>query len=439
MKNRLFEIWFSLCAGVADTEFQHLLERYGTPYDIFNAEEAELCALSPPLSPRLCRALSDKSLQESMRIEQYCKQNGIGILFWQDEEYPTSLRSLRNPPVLLYYRGKLPNFNNRLCISVVGTRNMSEYGKRMAYKIGYELASADVIVVSGMALGNDSVAAAGAILANGSTVAVLGCGVDRVYPREHEKLYEEIVRTGVVMSEYPPGTPPIGSHFPVRNRIISGLSQGTLVVEGDMSSGALITAKTAIMQGRDIYALPGNVGETNSAGTNHLISEGASVVFGARDILENYTFIYRDVLNMKHFSDAERLSDFDDEQLRRLGVCTRVINTPSLGSTPARMPRSEASPKHETKTNVPGSPTNSASKPVEKPSKASASADAKPVLDTLTNTQRRVFEAIPIDGSVTVEYLAGEGFSMSEIMASVTILEIKGLIVTFPGGLIGRK
>lgn len=433
MKNRLFEIWFSLCVGVADTEFQFLLDHFGTPYDVFNAEEAELESLS--ISPRLCRALCDKSLQESMRIEQYCKQNGIEILFWQDEDYPASLRSLRNPPVLLYYRGKLPNMNSRLCISVVGTRSMSEYGKRMAYKIGYELASAGAVVVSGMALGNDGVATAGAILAGGTPVAVLGCGVDMVYPRQHATLYDEIVRTGAVISEYPPGTPPMGAHFPVRNRIISGLSQGTLVVEGDIGSGSLITAKSAILQGRDIYALPGNVGETNSAGTNRLISEGAGIVFGAKDILENYSFIYRDVLNMKRFADAEKLSDPDDVQLARLGVCTRTVK-PKGDATRTGAPLPEAQPRSASSCKTKASPPK---KDEPTPAKTSERNDAKPLLDSLTNTQRRVFEAIPIDGMVTVEHLTSEGFSMSEIMASVTILEIKGLIVTLPGGLMSRK
>ena len=433
MKNRLFEIWFSLCVGVADTEFQFLLDHFGTPYDVFNAEEAELESLS--ISPRLCRALCDKSLQESMRIEQYCKQNGIEILFWQDEDYPASLRSLRNPPVLLYYRGKLPNMNSRLCISVVGTRSMSEYGKRMAYKIGYELASAGAVVVSGMALGNDGVATAGAILAGGTPVAVLGCGVDMVYPRQHATLYDEIVRTGAVISEYPPGTPPMGAHFPVRNRIISGLSQGTLVVEGDIGSGSLITAKSAILQGRDIYALPGNVGETNSAGTNRLISEGAGIVFGAKDILENYSFIYRDVLNMKRFADAEKLSDPDDVQLARLGVCTRTVK-PKGDATRTGAPLPEAQPRSASSRKTKASPPK---KDEPTPAKTSERNDTKPLLDSLTNTQRRVFEAIPIDGMVTVEHLTSEGFSMSEIMASVTILEIKGLIVTLPGGLMSRK
>ncbi len=454
MKDRLFEIWFSLRAGVANTEFQTLLDGLGTPYDIFNADEAELDAL--PISPRFKQALADKSLQESSRIDEYCRRNGVGILFWQDEHYPAALRSLRDPPALLYYRGRLPDFNKRLCISVVGTRSMSEYGKRMTYKIGYELAAAGAVVVSGMALGNDSVAAAAAMCAGGTTVAVLGCGIDITYPREHTQLYGEIIRAGAVMTEYPPGTPPIGEHFPVRNRIISGLSQGTLVVEGDLKSGSLITAKTAILQGRDIYALPGNIGETNSAGTNKLISEGAAVVLRARDVLENYAFLYRDALHMARLFAAEQNSDLDEAQLVRLGVYTRTVkppkrvdastprgDTPTVPTAPSRR---MAKPARASDTPVREAPAQTACPPTEKqPAPAPATSNSplgdasQRVLESLTDTQRRVFAAIPIEGTVTVEYLAREGFSMSEIMASVTILEIKGLIQTLPGGLIGRR
>jgi len=187
MKDRLFEIWFSLRCGQACKEFQPILEQFGSAYDVFNAEEAEIQALT--CSDNLKAALLDTSLREAYRISEYCKQSGTEILFWQDDGYPASLRSLSDPPVLLYYKGKLPDLTKKLCVSVVGTRSMSEYGKRVAYKLGYELGAAGTVVVSGMALGNDGVAAAGAILSGGSTVAVLGSGIDVPYPREHGKLF----------------------------------------------------------------------------------------------------------------------------------------------------------------------------------------------------------------------------------------------------------
>ncbi len=449
--DRLFDIWLSLCLCPGAAELQNLMGHFGSAYEVFNAEESEIDALS--LSPRLRRALLDKDLQESGRIWEYCKKNGVGILAWSDEEYPASLRPLRDPPAILYYRGRLPRFNRDLCISVVGTRSMSEYGKRMAYKIGYELAAAGAVVVSGMALGNDSVAAAGAIMAGGTTVAVLGCGIDVVYPKEHARFYEEITRRGVVMTEYPPGTPPRGDHFPVRNRIISGLSQGAVMVEGDSRSGALITMKTAILQGRDVYAFPGNVGETNSAGSNQLISDGAAVILSARDVLENYAFLYRDTLDMNRLVKAEMCSDADEGALARLGVYTRTRDF-SQRVPPPEEHRKQV-PHHRAAPPVDDSRARSVPKSAMKPPRSTSSKDLKEpsisvppprredpsrrALESLTDTQRRVFEALPLDGTVTPDYLSREGFTMSEIMSAITILEIKGLVLTLPGGLVGRK
>ena len=478
MKDRLFEIWFALRCGVKNKEFQPLLEQYGTPYDLFNADEAELEKL--PCSVELKRKLADKSLSQASRIMEYCRENNVGLLFWQDENYPASLRPLRDPPILLYYRGSLPDLSRRLCISVVGTRKMSEYGKRMAYKIGYELAAAGTVVVSGMALGNDSVAAAGAIAAGGSTVAVLGCGIDVTYPREHGRLYTEITARGAVMTEFPPATQPEPHNFPIRNRIISGLSQGTVVVEGDLKSGALITARSAILQGRDIYAFPGNVGETNSAGSNRLISDGAAMVLCARDLLENYRLLYRDSLDMVKLQRAESRSDLNEAELTRLGVCARTEDPrgaasetdSKAGHAPSPSPdkgRGRPAPAaakpydgryagHSAGHSAGQSAGHSAGQPAAVPSRSSSRAPsdsqaapapvaASPargdaserILRSLTDVQRRVFEALPLDHAVAIDYLTREGFTTAEIMASMTVLEIKGLTVTLPGGLYSRK
>ncbi len=444
MKDRLFEIWFALRCGPQNREFQALLETCGSPYDIYHAEEAELEAL--PCSKNLKLRLADKSLEEATRIMEYCRRNRVGLLFWQDENYPVSLRPLRDPPVLLYYQGTLPDFSRRLCISVVGTRSMSEYGKRMAYKIGYELASAGTVVVSGMALGNDSVAAAGALAAEGQTVAVLGCGIDMVYPHEHKPLAARIKRNGCVMTEFSPATPPESRNFPIRNRIISGLSQGTVVVEGDQRSGAMITARAAILQGRAIYAFPGNVGETNSAGTNQLIAGGAAMILSASDVLEDYSFLYRDVLDLTKLRRAELHSDPDDAFLAELGVAVRMVKprtrqgskneadakTPALSSF---HPAPKTAPAHTAEKKDKGSPEK-ASASGATPAKGDLS---EQVLKHLTDSQRRIFELLPLDHAVTVDYLTREGFSVGEVMAAMTILEIKGLTVTLPGGLYSRK
>lgn len=440
MKDRLFEIWFALRCGVQNREFRPLLETYGTPYDLYKAEESELESL--PCSQGLKAKLADKSLGEATRIMEFCREKGVGILFWQDDDYPVSLRPLRDPPVLLYYKGKLPDLTKKLCVSVVGTRSMSEYGKRVAYKIGYELGAAGTVVVSGMALGNDGVAAAGAILSGGSTVAVLGSGIDVPYPREHGKLFAEIMTHGAVMTEFAPGTPPEGRNFPIRNRIISGLSQATVVVEGDLKSGALITARTAILQGRDIYAFPGNVGETNSAGTNQLISDGAAMVLSARDLLENYTFLYGDMLDTSKLNHAETRSHIDEAGLERLGVCVRTEKPkeelPPSPVTPAPRKLHREAPAHSERgraTRQPA-PPRAPVLPASVPARGDASDRA---LKSLTESQRKIFEALPLDHAVAIDYFTREGYTVGEIMAAMTVLEIKGLTVTLPGGLYSRK
>lgn len=440
MKDRLFEIWFALRCGVQNREFRPLLETYGTPYDLYKAEESELESL--PCSQGLKAKLADKSLGEATRIMEFCREKGVGILFWQDDDYPVSLRPLRDPPVLLYYKGKLPDLSKKLCVSVVGTRSMSEYGKRVAYKLGYELGAAGTVVVSGMALGNDGVAAAGAILSGGSTVAVLGSGIDVPYPREHGKLFAEIITHGAVMTEFAPGTPPEGRNFPIRNRIISGLSQATVVVEGDLKSGALITARTAILQGRDIYAFPGNVGETNSAGTNQLISDGAAMVLSARDLLENYTFLYGDMLDTSKLNRAETRSHIDEAGLERLGVCVRTEKPkeelpPSPVPPAPRKPHREA-PAHSERGRAARQPAppRAPVPPASVPARGDASDRA---LKSLTDAQRKIFEALPLDHAVAIDYFTREGYTVGEIMAAMTVLEIKGLTVTLPGGLYSRK
>ena len=169
---------------------------------------------------------------------------------------------------------------------------MTEYGKRSAYTITYDLAKCGAVIISGMALGIDGICHRAAIDAGGQTVAVLGCGIDRIYPAEHESLYNEITENGAVITEFKPGTPPAGYNFPLRNRILSGLSQGTFVIEADKRSGAMITARSAIFQCLYIFALPGKVGEMNSSGTNSLIQKGAKMVTTALDILDEYAGLY---------------------------------------------------------------------------------------------------------------------------------------------------
>ena len=429
---KLFSVWLSLCAGIANTEFASLLEQFGSAYALFCAEESEIEAL--PVSEHFKEKLCRKSLDEAYGILEFCQKSGVGILCYTDDAYPSTLRAIKAPPCVLYYKGKLPDFEKQLFISMVGTRSMSEYGKEMAYRIAYELASTGTVVVSGMALGVDAACAVGALAAKGCTVAVLGCGIDVPYPRQHDRLMRAIADHGLVITEYPPSTPPRGYHFPLRNRIISGLGTGTVVIEADLSSGALITAREAIAQGKDIYAVPGNVGDPNTSGTNQLIRDGAAVALGARDILQNYTFLYRDSVDSARLMRAQERSDPDPAVFARYGVGLPAAGAPAKS---ARQVRDEQVQKTAT--------TKQEKKQAPKPADTEKVApkvhedDSARALEAFSPKQREMFAQIPLDKAISADWLVRCGYPTHEVMTALTMFEIKGLLQSLPGGLYVRK
>lgn len=216
--------------------------------------------------------------------------NDIKVIDIKDKEYPKLLKGIYDPPKRLYILGNIDILDNP-CIAIVGSRVASEYGKKAAKYFAYHLAKERFNIVSGLARGIDSYSHIGALDAYGKTIAVIGCGLDIVYPKENEKLEENIIKNGgTIISEYPLGTPPRKNHFPARNRIISGLSKGTIVVEAKEKSGSLITADFAIEQGREVFAVPGNINSINSLGTNCLIKDGAILINNYKDVLDFINF-----------------------------------------------------------------------------------------------------------------------------------------------------
>jgi len=286
MTNITYWLWLATRCGARFGK--RLLEQFGSPEAIWQADRQAFVDI-PRLNKHKLDALMEKDLTVAEHIQADCLKQGIQILTLFDEAYPELLRNIPDPPLVLYVRGTLPDFTDRLSISIVGTRNCTQYGKQAAWHFAGNLAQRGVIIVSGMALGIDGTANRAAIEAGGETVAVLGCGVDVCYPWQHKQLMEDIVRHGAVISEYPPGTEPFGNHFPVRNRIITGLGQGTLIVEAPKKSGALISADLALEQGRDVFAVPGDINRPSSAGCNARIRQGAAeLVQEPADILSQY-------------------------------------------------------------------------------------------------------------------------------------------------------
>ncbi|MBO7342187.1 MAG: DNA-processing protein DprA, partial [Clostridia bacterium] len=399
-----------------------LLRAFGTPEAIFEASEEKLRELLPDMGAGTRKAILGKRTAESARaIALWCHQNGVRILPLDHAEYPAVLRELDEPPALLYCRGRLPDLYARASVGVVGPRRTDAYGESVTYKISFELAAAGAVIVSGLAEGVDGVATAAALLAGGTPIAVLGCGIDVTYPRHHTRLSRECVEHGAVITEYAPGTPPNGHHFPVRNRLISALSDAVLVTQAGEHSGALITARYAVVQGRPLYAVPGNVTSPLCKGSNRLLQSGAYPVLESRDLLAPLMPRYHSSLCEKQFAEAAQYSELDTKRLSALGLhlCTKEENEMNEGA-PKR--KKEKKQRKNKKRQVP--------LPEES---EEVSRETAPDLSLLTPRQRELYTMLP-KGPFTADVLTAKGVAISEAASTLTLMEIYGLLTARPGG-----
>jgi DNA processing protein len=285
VEERFYWVALNFIPGVGPVLIKGLLERFGTPKRVFKASRRELAKVDG-IGERLAGMIKETDVRGKVQGElKLIEEINVSIVTLGDPSYPDNLRQIYDPPPLLYVRGNLQPGDD-LAVSIVGSRLTSNYGRITTERVAADLARHGATIVSGMARGIDSAAHRGALSAGGRTIAVLGCGVDIVYPPENRRLFEEITAHGAVVSEFPLSTPPDGVNFPRRNRIISGLSLGVVVVQANARSGSLITARLALEQNRDVFAVPGNVGMAGSRGTNRLIKQGAKLIESAEDILE---------------------------------------------------------------------------------------------------------------------------------------------------------
>ena len=275
---------FHRIPGIGRVRYQALLGRFGSLADAWSAGPTDL--RSAGLEDRIVRAITTgrPNINPDIEVEQLGR-HGVRALTWNDEDYPALLKEIDDAPPVIYVRGHL-SAADKWALSVVGTRRPTPYGRQVAEEITYQLASNQICVVSGLARGIDAIVHHSAIQAGGRTVAVLACGLDIVYPSEHAKLAQDIIEHGALISEYPLGTQPRGDYFPRRNRILSGMTLGVLVIEGDLKSGAIITARWAADQNREVFAVPGSIFSPQSRGTNDLIQQGAKLVQRVEDVLE---------------------------------------------------------------------------------------------------------------------------------------------------------
>jgi DNA processing protein len=282
----LLEDWLTLylTPGLGAAGCKKLVDYFGSPASVFTASRQAL--LTAPWCPnkKVCEALGRRDLRLAAAAElERIADAGISLLCWNDADFPQWLLNIPDPPILLYVKGRTEVLS-KPGISVVGSRAASSYGLKMAEDLAYQLARRGLTVISGLAMGIDAAAHRGALAAGGQTIGVLGCGLDIIYPEQNRKLFEIIPENGAIISEYPLGTGPDGFRFPARNRIISGLGLGVLVVEATQRSGSLITADLALDQGREVFAVPGRADSVKSTGTHRLLQAGAKLVLDVNDI-----------------------------------------------------------------------------------------------------------------------------------------------------------
>ena len=280
-------LWLTELTGLTNQTRLALLRHFPSPEDVYYADPEEVL-LTEGITRQQAALLKNKDLSTADRILADCQRLNIRILTLQDAAYPGRLKNIYDPPCLLYVQGRLPVFDEEVAVAVVGTRDCTPYGVTCAEKLGHGLTRGGAVVVTGLAKGIDAAATRGALRAGGVTAAVVGNGLDVLYPPESRYLYEDVAAAGAILSEYPPGTEPAGWHFPVRDRILSGLCLATLVVEAPERSGALITAGTALEQGREVFAVPGPIDAPTSVGCNRLIRDGGGLVSEAWDLLQEY-------------------------------------------------------------------------------------------------------------------------------------------------------
>ena len=448
--DRIYWIWLRELCGAGSSLGVKLVNRFGSARLVYEAEigdGTDLPGFNKNEIDRARRILSSKSTDDAEKILEKAEKLGQRVLVPTDEDFPLSLKNLRDAPLALYVAGRVPRFNRDLFVSVVGSRKMSDYGRDSAYALGYGLSSGGACVVSGMALGVDSVAMAGALDAGGVTVAVLGSGVDVVYPREHADLYHAVLQDGCVMSEYPPGTEPAGFRFPVRNRIISGLSVATVVVEADQGSGSLITARHAAYQGRAVFAVPGRVGTPGSSGTNNLLKNGALVATSAEDVLAEYEFTFPHSVSLGACRNALRGVDIPD-------AAEQAVNRLRVGSRGAGNYYGKGTYGGK---KLPAAPRTGNEKPKEERVRLGDQSEALPAgfvrvgrkeeprepqridLDMLDEVNIRVYNLMTPDVPVTADELVRPDLPVSEVLSSMSALELAGAIEAGAGGYYLRR
>ena len=410
-------IWLAHRPGLSDRGRAALLQRFQDPEDIFYADRKTLAEVEG-LSGTGLEALGDKSLDEAQSILKICRDKKLGILTFQDAAYPRRLRNISDPPVVLYYKGQIPDLESCPAIAVVGTRKASAYGLTTAKRMGYQIARCGGIVVSGMAYGIDGMATAGALTAGSPAVGVLGCGVDVVYPMSNRSLFRDMEEYGWLVSEFPPGYPPSRWTFPKRNRIISGMCNGVLVIEAPEKSGSLITARQAAEQGRDVFVVPGNIDLPSFQGSNQLLRDGAIMVSSGWDVVSEYEGLYpnsvrKELGQCRQTAYPEEVQFAADSEKQYEKVAQDIQKPKQIRNLKKKLDKID-------KKDI----DNTASRPYS-------------VVDTdsipLSDEERSVIQILEQGERLVDDVIAQTGLPAGKLLSLLTMMELKGVVRRLPG------
>ena len=399
----IYWIWFAQLKKLSKAQKQWLLEYFRDPEEIYHSETRCYEGISG-MTQGIVQALEQKALDEARQILNQCEEKGIGILTFLDAAYPVKLRNTADAPMVLYYRGSLPDWENVPVIGIVGTRKATPYGMNTALRFGCQIAQCGALVVSGGASGIDTMAMQGAMQAGKPVVGVLGCGVDVVYPRANRQMFDSLVQNGCLISEYPPGTQAYSWNFPERNRIISGMANGLLVVEAPERSGALNTARHAMEQGRDVFAVPGNVDVAACVGSNALLQEQALAALSGWDVVRQYEALYPGKLHNCSIPLQ----------------ATRIAQKPAI---PQNLKNSWAD-------------NNKISIDKEEKSTYSVLDAAKPAL---SETEASVLAQVTREECCLDDIIDRTQLPAGTVKSALTRLALKGLVISHPGGRVSLK
>lgn len=413
---RIYYIWLQLVLGPGSGKLPAVLRRFGGAEALHHADSASRRE-SGIFSPAEIQKINKIPLDAADRILENCKKIGCLVFTPEDEAYPARLFNTIDPPCALYVAGQWPAIDDEAAVTVVGARRPTGDGVSAAASLAARLARAGMLIVSGGALGIDYAAHMGALAAGGRTVCVMPCGVDCNYPSQNAEMRRLVRERGCLISEYPPGTPVPRGAFQARNRLLSGLSLGTVVIEAGKSSGTLITAHRAVEQGRDVYVVPGPVGSPVYAGSNRLIQDGAAPLLDAADILTAYAPDYPHKLNLRQAAEP-----FSKEVLTRLAD---LLAHPHVKTQPDSPPEKRRMPLE--KPTVPSRPKSAISTPQTPVPK-------RPAGDELSSAAAQIYDAMEAE-PLSADYLSVKcGVEAGAVLAALTELELLGYIRPVPGG-----